>query len=53
MEGAEGVKGLRGSFISLNDRGGKEMGKADVECPEDRWSETANEIWLYHGMKLK
>jgi hypothetical protein len=51
MEGAEGVKGLRGSFISLNVWDGQEMGKADVECSEDRWSETANDIWLCHGMR--
>ena len=47
MEGAEGVKGLRGSFINLNVWGGQEMGKADVES----WFETANDIRLCHGMR--
>ena len=45
MEGAEGVKGLRGSFISL---GGQGMGKSDVESSDDRWSKTAKEC---HGMR--
>ena len=48
MEGAEGVEGLRRSFISLGRQG---MGKSDVECSDDGWSKTAKDIWLRHGMR--